>query len=104
MGHVTLIETCGTTHEIDIPNGQSILEGALANDIFSMPGACGGDAVCATCHCVVEEDWINKVQPVGDDEYFILQSLDDTKENSRLACQIRMKADLDGLIILVQDN
>lgn len=104
MGHVTFIEKCGTVREAEIENGQSLLEGALANDIFSMPGACGGDAVCATCHCVIEDDWVDKLNEPSDDEFFMLGSLDGIQPNSRLACQVRMKNDLDGIIVLVQDN
>ncbi|WOH38834.1 2Fe-2S iron-sulfur cluster-binding protein [Thalassotalea fonticola] len=104
MGQVTYIENCGTVHETDIANGQSLLDGALSLGISSMPGACGGDAVCATCHCIVDDEWSDKLNDMSEDEFFMLQSMDNQQANSRLACQIRMKDNLDGMIVVVADN
>ncbi|WNC67302.1 2Fe-2S iron-sulfur cluster-binding protein [Thalassotalea nanhaiensis] len=104
MGQVTFIETCGTVHEVEIAKGSTLLDAAIQNSIPGMPGACGGDAVCATCHCTVEDEWLNKLPEMSEDEFFMLQSMDDHQPNSRLGCQIRMKDDLDGMIVIVQDN
>ena len=59
--------------------------------------ACGGCCACATCHVYIDEKWINKLNPVEDDEESMLDQAFDVKKNSRLSCQINLNDDLDGL-------
>ena len=59
--------------------------------------ACGGCCACATCHVYIDEKWINKLNPVEDDEESMLDQAFDVKKNSRLSCQINFNDDLDGL-------
>ena len=59
--------------------------------------ACGGCCACATCHVYIDEKWINKLNPLEDDEESMLDQAFDVKKNSRLSCQINLNDDLDGL-------
>ena len=59
--------------------------------------ACGGCCACATCHVYIDEKWINKLNPIEDDEESMLDQAFDVKKNSRLSCQINFNDDLDGL-------
>ena len=59
--------------------------------------ACGGCCACATCHVYIDEKWINKLNPIEDDEESMLDQAFDVKKNSRLSCQINLNDDLDGL-------
>ena len=59
--------------------------------------ACGGCCACATCHVYIDEKWINKLNPIEDDEESMLDQAFDVKINSRLSCQINLNDDLDGL-------
>ena len=59
--------------------------------------ACGGCCACATCHVYIDEKWINKLNPIEDDEESMLDQAFDVKKNSRLSCQINLDDDLDGL-------
>ena len=59
--------------------------------------ACGGCCACATCHVYIDEKWINKLNPIDEDEESMLDQAFDVKKNSRLSCQINLNDDLDGL-------
>ena len=58
-------------------------------------GTCGGMALCASCHCYVLSD--HNLHEASDDEEDMLDQAFFVEDNSRLACQIRIESDLDGL-------
>ena len=104
MGRVTYIESNGKEHQVDLNNGQSIMEGALDNMIEGILGECGGCCSCATCHCYVDDAWLEKVGAPDDMERDMLDSVVDPKPNSRLSCQIQMRDDLDGLVVRLPES
>ncbi len=55
---------------------------------------CGG--ACATCHVYVDEVWVHKLPPDGD-ERGMRKFVNDSRGTSRLSRQIRMPKHLDGL-------
>lgn len=55
MTAITFIEDNGTTTELDVPDGWSLMQAATANGIDGILGECGGSCACATCHCYVDE-------------------------------------------------
>jgi len=58
---------------------------------------CGGLCSCGTCHVYIAGDWIGRLPPPAEDELELLEELDNTREGSRLSCQIRFTKELDGL-------
>jgi 2Fe-2S ferredoxin len=60
---------------------------------------CGGAGVCATCHVRIGADWQNLLPAPSDDELAKLDEIPQVDESSRLACQIVMTEELDGLEI-----
>ena len=40
----------GTEHNASVEEGVNLMEAAIANDIESIYGECGGSMACATCH------------------------------------------------------
>lgn len=65
---------------------------------------CGGAGVCATCHVRIPEAWRALLPPPSDEELAKLDEIPDADDNSRLACQIVMTDELDGLEIEVQPD
>ena len=61
-----------------------------------LEGTCGGDMACGTCHVRVEEGLDRLPSPSAEEED-LLDLLPDAGRTSRLACQIRLTAALDGL-------
>ena len=53
MSRMTFIEPDGTRHEVDAPDGLSVLEIAHRNKI-ELEGACEGSLACSTCHVIVD--------------------------------------------------
>ncbi|KFH64763.1 hypothetical protein MVEG_09494 [Podila verticillata NRRL 6337] len=60
---------------------------------------CGGELECATCHVYIEEPYHTRLSPLTDAEEDMLEYAVGRKDSSRLGCQIRMKPDLDGMVI-----
>ena len=45
----------------------------------------------------VADKWLDKINPIDDDEESMLDQAFDVKESSRLSCQISLSDDLDGI-------
>ena len=97
---VTYISASGDQREIAVPIGSSVMEGAVNNNIKGIVAECGGACMCATCHVFVDETWLDKLQPIAEDEEEMLNNtFVPRKPNSRLSCQIPVTEELDGLIV-----
>ena len=99
MLKVTYIEYNGTRHEVEAREGQSLMEVATEHLVPGILGDCGGTCSCATCHGYLDEQWLNKTSPASEDELGILEGALEVRENSRLCCQIRVDAALDGIVV-----
>jgi 2Fe-2S ferredoxin len=100
MASVTYIEHDGTRHQIDVPNGNSVMQGAINNSIAGITAECGGALACATCHCYVDDEWIGRTGSPSKAEIEMLQATAaERKPGSRLSCQITVGDELDGLVV-----
>jgi 2Fe-2S ferredoxin len=97
---VTYISDIGVESRIDVPIGDSVMEGAIKNGVDGIVAECGGACMCGTCHVYVDEAWLNKLAPIEDDENAMLDTTACPRQpNSRLGCQIPVKKELDGLVV-----
>lgn len=99
MPKITYIEFNGTPHEVDVPPGLSVMEGAIDNNVPGIEAECGGACSCATCHVYVDPAWVETTGSAGHLEKDMLECAMDLRDNSRLSCQIEVSDDLDGLIV-----
>ena len=100
MPKINYISHQGDRHEIDVPLGDSVMEGAIRNGIDGIVAECGGSCLCATCHVYVDEAFLPLLAPVGEEQDAMLDSTAcERRPNSRLSCQIPVKPELDGLIV-----
>ena len=97
MPKIKYIEHNGKHHDIEVPNGLTVMEGAVQNNIPGIDADCGGSCACATCHVYVEEKWFVKLPKKEMAEEDMLDMAFEPKNNSRLSCQIIVSDDLDGL-------
>ena len=105
MPNVTYISHTGETTTIDVPVGTTVMENAVKNGIEGIVGECGGAMLCATCHVYVDPAFLDKLDPIGDEQEEMLgATAAERKSNSRLSCQIRMKPQLEGLIVRMPDR
>jgi ferredoxin, 2Fe-2S len=100
MGRVTYVQFDGTPQTIELEEGASLMSGAVANGIHGIDADCGGSCACATCHVYVDAAWTHAVGgPATEGEAELLQLAPEVKDASRLSCQIKMRADLDGVVV-----
>lgn len=99
MPKITFIDAAGTSRDVEIKAGASVMEAAVQNMIPGIDADCGGACACATCHVYVAADWVSKLKVKDDMEESMLDFAEDVQEHSRLSCQILMSDELDGLVV-----
>ncbi|MGZ3306824.1 MAG: 2Fe-2S iron-sulfur cluster-binding protein [Asticcacaulis sp.] len=104
MPKITEIDHNGAEHTLEGTNGQSVMEGAVKNNIPGIDADCGGACACATCHVYVDEAWTDKTGKASVMEESMLDFAQDLRPNSRLSCQISVSDALDGLIVHMPEN
>jgi 2Fe-2S ferredoxin len=99
MAKIIYIEHNGTEHSVDVEQDYSVMEGAINNGIPGIDADCGGQCACATCHVFVDAAWQDQVGTPSEMERSMLEFVDGLSPQSRLACQIKVSPELDGLIV-----
>src|SRR5690554_320710 len=101
MPKITYIAFDGTQYDVDAPVGSSVMENAIRNAVPGIEAECGGACACATCHVYVDDEWTATVGEPAAMEEDMLDFAYDVQPNSRLSCQIKVRDELDGLIVRV---
>ena len=99
MPTVVFIDHAGVTYSVEAPLNKSLMQAALDNAVPGILGDCGGSCSCATCHGYVDQRWAGSLTPRSETEVFMLEGVPELRANSRLCCQIRMTAALDGVVV-----
>jgi len=96
--NVTFLQPDGAAVTVAAEVGKSAMEAAIFNDVRGIAAECGGLCSCATCHVYVDPAWVNRLPPPAADEDDMLGFTAAPRlSQSRLACQLRLDASLDGL-------
>lgn len=104
MPRVVFVHPDGRREEHEAQEGQSVMRLAVDNLVDGIIGECGGDLSCATCHVFVDEEWIPLLPPRSPEEEDMLEAAAaEPTAFSRLCCQIRCDASLDGLTVNIPD-
>jgi ferredoxin, 2Fe-2S len=88
----------GQEHIVEGNEGWTVME-ALRDAGLPIAAECGGACACATCHVHVDEAWravVGEPSPMEED---MLDFGYDVRPNSRLSCQIKVTAELEGLVV-----
>ena len=98
MINIIIIDQEETEHKIELDEncGLNLMEVCKTNNI-DVEGVCGGMALCATCHCLIESD--HELDKKQDAEIAMLNQCFNLEKNIRLACQIQVTEKIDGLRI-----
>ena len=99
MPKITFIEHNGAEHTVDAEVGTSVMETAMRNDVAGIVAECGGGCTCATCLVHVDEKWYPVVGQPSADEAYMIDGAFEITATSRLACQITVTDELDGLVV-----
>ncbi|MEC5290833.1 2Fe-2S iron-sulfur cluster-binding protein [Aurantimonas sp. C2-6-R+9] len=104
MTKITFLAPDGTRYDVDAPNGSTAMENAIKNDVPGIEAECGGACACATCHVYVDDAWTQKTGEPEAMEEDMLDFAYDVRPNSRLSCQIKIRDELDGLVLTVPER
>ncbi len=105
MPDISFIHPDGREEGLEAPEGVSLMQVASGAGVRGIVAECGGSAICATCHVYVEPGWLARLPPPGPDELAMLEcTAAERRPGSRLACQIRITAALQGLVVQVPER
>ena len=104
MTKITFIDATGKSRTVEAEDGSTVMETAIRNSIPGIEAECGGACACATCHVYVDDAWIGKLPKREQMEEDMLDFAFDVREGSRLSCQIKVKPELDGLVVTAPEK
>ncbi len=95
---ITILDRMGQlhTHKAPIDMGLNLMELCKIAELPIL-GECGGMAMCATCQVYILS--AHPLPKASEDELAMLDQAFFVKDNSRLACQIHLSKDLNGLLV-----
>ncbi len=98
MTKIVYVEFNGKEHVVDVANGLTVMEGARDNGIPGIEADCGGACACSTCHVYVDAAWVDRLPKKDAMEEDMLDfAWQPDGARSRLTCQVKVTAELDGL-------
>lgn len=99
MANITFITFQGKRQTVQLEPGVSLMEGAIQNDVEGIESICGGNCYCGMCRLMVDAAWRERVGGAGDFELPVLEGFGDVGPGARLACQVQVSDELDGLVV-----
>lgn len=99
MPRILFIAHDGQTQEAQAQPGDSVMQAALDHGVAGILADCGGSCACATCHCYVDEAFVQSFAPAEPVEAELVSFAFDPQPNSRLACQLVLGAQHEGLVV-----
>lgn len=102
MARIIFIQPDGSEKTVEAAENATIMVAATGAGVDGIAAECGGSCMCATCHCLVEDDPAGALLPMEEAERDTLEfTASSMQENSRLTCQIIVTGALDGLRLRV---
>lgn len=95
-----IVDRHGDEHMEHVEPTGSLME-ALRDLDYGVAAICGGMCSCATCHVYVAQEWLDTLPKQCSDEIELLAELTHRDTRSRLACQVRLSQEHDGLRVQV---
>ncbi|MDH4199941.1 MAG: 2Fe-2S iron-sulfur cluster-binding protein [Spirochaetia bacterium] len=97
---VQVMDTNHTWKEIKAESG-SILMRAITGAKMDMEASCDGECACSTCHVYIDPQWLQYLPAPEDEELMMIDYTDKPAKNSRLACQIKLSPELNGMKVTI---
>ncbi|MCP5151165.1 MAG: 2Fe-2S iron-sulfur cluster binding domain-containing protein [Ectothiorhodospiraceae bacterium] len=105
MPKVIFVDVDGDETVVELDEGASVMEAAIHGNVSGIEAECGGSCSCATCHVYVDEAFAGRLPAPRDDELGMLEAVAAPRRaNSRLSCQLLVRADLDGLRVALPET
>lgn len=87
-----------SVREAEAAPGERLLDIAQDNG-QPLEGTCEGQMACSTCHVIVAAEDFARLPPAGEEEEDLLDLAAYVTRTSRLACQVWLTDELDGLTV-----
>ncbi|WP_216892603.1 2Fe-2S iron-sulfur cluster-binding protein [Nocardia alni] len=94
----------GSASSVDVPAGQTVMDGSVRNNLPGIVAECGGSCSCATCHVYVEDDAAEAFGEPSMEEQDLLEYLEGARPCSRLACQLVLNATIETVTVTVAQS
>ena len=105
MTAINFIHSDGRNEQIDAGDAESAMLAATSHGVEGILAECGGNAMCATCHVYVDDNWLGRLPAMtGAEDALLDGAAADRLPNSRLSCQIKISPELDGLVLRLPDR
>jgi 2Fe-2S ferredoxin len=91
----------GSESSVEVPTGQTVMDGSVRNNLPGIVAECGGSCSCATCHVYVEGESAALFGEPSMEEQDLLEYLDGARPCSRLACQLVLGAQMNTVMVTV---
>lgn len=98
---IVFVDEDGKRSEVTADIGESLMEVGLRHGVRGVEAICGGSCACATCHVYFDEKWFRMIGPASEMEAQTLYFGKPRRPTSRLACQVTISAEHDGLVVHV---
>ena len=100
MIFIRFIHPDQTKQDIQARPGDSLMKAAVDANVKGIEADCGGSLTCATCHVMIDAPWSDLLPaPVADELDMLDFASSPVEPQSRLSCQVRLAAELDGLVV-----
>lgn len=101
MPTVVVTRRDGTRSTLEVPGGLSLMQALRDAGVDEIQAVCGGCGSCATCHVYLgSAAWQHPLAPTAE-ESALLDCAESRQPNSRLACQVQVTDDMNGLEVVV---
>lgn len=104
MPKITYVVPDGEEHVVDVPAGQTVMDGSVRNNLPGIVAECGGGCSCATCHVWLAKEASGYFAEMSDEEEELLEFLDEFTPESRLSCQLVVSEECGDVRVTVPEG
>jgi 2Fe-2S ferredoxin len=101
MPQLTCINPNEQAINVSFEPGETILQATYRAGVDGILAECGGGCSCATCHVILNENWDGTLEEPSVQEADMLSFAVDPTPYSRLACQVQLTDQHEGLTLAV---
>jgi len=106
MPGITYYLPNGNVRKVELTTPGRVMQTALENDVPGIIGECGGQAMCASCHVYVHDEYVEQLPGISDEEEEMLEVTAEERDprRSRLGCQLEVGNGVERLEVDVPER
>jgi 2Fe-2S ferredoxin len=101
MPQITYVLPDGREETVEVPVGQSVMDGSVRSNLPGIVAECGGSCSCATCHVYVDPSSADLFDEPMTEETDLVEFLEGASDRSRLSCQLIVSDACAGVRVVV---